>query len=344
MIKYLHIATPDKFTLPLCKLLTSNHEFNNHKFLFISDQFDKEIHNSDSISFLSSPIRNELIKNLFSFYKQCKEAEIIIMHNGSGSILFNIFPWFTKKMAWVINGAELYGFTNKDNNNRAFKFVLKRAKVHFTHIEGDSILANKLLGSKAVFHYSPMYLSNVVNTSDFNPTLIKGKVKIMVGNSTSQNNDHISILQNLKKFEENIEYIICPLSYGRYLDYKENVKEEGYKLFGDKFQTIEGFMSMDKYIDLLKGVDIAVFNHWRQEAMGVTLSLLSLGKIVYVNPGTTSYSSLVNRGFKIYDNNLLFDEGPLIQRNVQENKLLLEKYYSLNKLIESLNNLHLNHL
>lgn len=344
MTKYLHIANPDKFTLPLCKLLTSNQEFNNHKFLFVSDQFDKEIHNSDSISFFSSPIRNELIKNLFLFYKQCNEADIIIMHNGSGSILFNIFPWFTKKNAWVINGAELYGLTKNDNNSRAFKFVLKKTKVHLTHIEGDSILANEKLRSKAKFHYSPVYLSNVVTTSDFNPTLIKDKVKIMVGNSTSQNNDHITILQNLKKFEKNIEYIICPLSYGIYLDYKESVKVEGYKLFGDLFKPVEEFMSMDKYIDLLKDVDVAVFNHWRQEAMGVTLSLLSLGKIVYVNPGTTSYSSLINRGFKIYDNNLLFEEGPSIQRNVQENKSLLEKYYSLNKLIESLNDLHLNHL
>lgn len=344
MTKYLHIANPDKFTLPLCKHLTSNQEFNNHKFLFISDQFNKEIHNSVSISFLSSPIRNKLIKNLFLFYKCCKKSEIIIMHNGSGSIFFNIFPWFTKKMAWVINGAELYGFTKKNNESRAFKYVLKNAKVHLTHIEGDSNLANQVLGSKAVFHYSPMYLSNVVNTSDFNPTTIKSKVKIMLGNSTSPNNDHITVLKKLKKFEEKIEYIICPLSYGIYLDYKENVKIEGYKLFGDKFKPVEEFMSMDKYITLLKDIDIVVFNHWRQEAMGVTLTLLSLGKIVYVNPGTTSYRSLVNRGFKIFDNNLLFDKGPLIQRNVQENKLLLEKYYSLNNLNESYNNIHLNHL
>lgn len=339
MTKYLHIANPDKFTLPLCKYLISNKEFNNHKFLFISDQFDKDIYNSDSISFLSSPIRNELIKNLFLFYKRCNESDVIIMHNGSGSILFNIFPWFTKKIAWVINGAELYGLKKEKDNSRAIKFVLKKAKVHLTHIEGDSNLANEKLGSKAIFHYSPVYLSNVVTTSDFKPTAIKDKVKIMVGNSTSQNNDHITIFHKLKKFEDNIEYIICPLSYGIYLDYKDSVKVEGYKLFGDKFKPVEEFMSMDKYVDLLKDIDIAVFNHWRQEAMGVTLTLLSLGKIVYVNPRTTSYNSLVNRGFKIFDNNLLFDGGPLIQQNVVENKLLLEKNYSLENLLESINNI-----
>jgi dTDP-N-acetylfucosamine:lipid II N-acetylfucosaminyltransferase len=222
------------------------------------------------------------------------------------------------------------------------RFILKKAKVHLTHIETDSDLANEKLQSKALFHYSPVYLSNVVSTYDFNPTIVKDKVKIMVGNSTSLNNDHISILNKLKKFEESIEYIICPLSYGMYADYKESIKVEGYKLFGSKFKPVEEFMSMEKYIDLLKDIDIAVFNHWRQEAMGVTLTLLSLGKIVYVNPITTSFGSLTKRGFKIYDNNLLFNEGVTVQRNVIENKKLLEKYYSLDVLLETLKKLQIN--
>ena len=153
------------------------------------------------------------------------------------------------------------------------------------------------------------------------------------------NNNHFEIFKELKKFENAIDSIITPLSYGHQLDYKQSVKEEGYKLFGDKFKPIEDFMSLDDYRDLLKSIDIAVFNHWRQEAMGVTLTLLSLGKIVYVNSNTTSFKSLTNRGFKIFDNNLLFIEGPTIQRDVADNKLLLERFYSKEILAKSLNSI-----
>lgn len=340
MNKYLHIAYPDKFTLPLCQFIIGNEDLKkNHKFLFISDK--KQIYNHDIVSTFKTPIFKNLLTNLFLFLKLCYSSNVIIMHGGSPIVLFKIFPWCSKKLVWVINGAELYNLTrvNKTKNNSSC--VLKRAKVHLTHIEGDSILANEILGSNAVFHYSPIYLSNVVSTNDFSSTKIHNKVKILVGNSNSSNNDHHTIFKKLKKFENDIEYIISPLSYGNDIAYKQSVKQEGFRLFGNKFKPVEDFLSMDQYKELLKDIDIAVFNHWRQEAMGVTLTLMSLGKIVYINANTTSYRSLYDRGFRIYNNNLLFNEGPKIQRNVLENKYLLEKYYSKEILIESLQSIKL---
>ena len=94
------------------------------------------------------------------------------------------------------------------------QLVFKRVKIHLSHIEGDSILANELLNSKASFHYSPMYYSNVVNTKDFSPTKINQKVRIMIGNSNSPNNNHIGIFEKMKNYTNEIESVICPLSYG----------------------------------------------------------------------------------------------------------------------------------
>lgn len=337
----LHIANPDKFTLPLSTFINKKEELSNHRFLFLSDQFDKNKYSTDSLLFLKSPIRKRPLNNLFLFFKLCYSSDVIIMHGGSGIALLKIFPWFTKKIVWVINGAELYNLTKLDQLNNANNSIFSRARVHLTHIEGDSSLANEILQSKATFHYSPMYLSNVVSTQDFCPSIINNKVKILVGNSNSSNNDHHKIFNKLKQYENEIEYIVSPLSYGNDLNYKESVKLEGFKLFGEKFKPIEDFMEIEKYRELLKSIDIAVFNHWRQEAMGVTLTLLSLGKIVYVNPNTTSFESLVKRGFKIFDNNVLFTEGPLIQRNISDNRYLLEKYYSEETLIDSLKTLEI---
>ena len=128
--------------------------------------------------------------------------------------------------------------TSTRTQKKINQLVFKRVKIHLSHIEGDSILANELLNSKASFHYSPMYYSNVVDTKDFSPTKVNQKVRILIGNSNSANNNHLGIFENMKKYNNEIESIICPLSYGNDVKYKKEVINAGKKAFGDKFFPI----------------------------------------------------------------------------------------------------------
>lgn len=344
MIKYLHIANPDKFTIRLSNFIIKDKGLINHSFLFISNKTENKTEEISNISYFKSPIRKHLWRNILTFQKLCSTNDLVISHGAQATYFFLLFPWFMKKMAWVINGADLYCYLDKNMKHPFFdlkKCVLKKSKIHLTHIEGDSELANKVLGGNASHYYTPMYLSNVVTTHDFFQKGIIGKVKIMVGNSNSTNNNHIDIFSKIKKYDSDIEKIVCPLSYGNNIEYKDNVIRKGRELFGDKFEAIENFMPLFEYKKVLQEMDVVVFDHWRQEAMGVTLTLMSLGKIVYVNPYTTSFQSLSKRGFRIFDNNLLFNEGPRVNRNVQANKELLNKYYSEDILLDSLLNLSL---
>lgn len=338
MANYLHIAEPNKFTLPFCDFVRNELGLENHKFLFTTNSLQKSLVKHKNVYYFLSRYREHFFENTKIFYDLCKEADIIYMHGIQFTILFLFFPQFIRKLAWLINGADLYCSLNKSDYNffDSNKFVLKRTKTYVSHIEGDVVLANKILKNNASFHYATMYLSNMVNTENFKMRNFGGQVKILVGNSNSKNNNHLYIFEKLKKFENEIEYILCPLNYGNDLEYKKTVIESGLKLFGEKFRTLEDFLSMTQYNQVLNDIDIAVFNHWRQEALGVTLSLLSLGKTVYINPQTTTYVSFSNRGFKIFDNNLLFKMGPTINRNVSENKELIEKYYSKDVLVNTL--------
>lgn len=342
MIKYLHISNPDIFTLRLSEKLNESSKRNVHQFLFISDIKKNDSKQNESIFFLKSPLRKNLFFNLIQTYKLSSKSDYIIIHGSSLTYFFLIFPWFTKKLCWVIYGAELYGLLRKSKfsiQKKINQLVFKRVKIHLSHIEEDSMLANKLLNSKASFHYSPMYYSNVVDTKDFSPTKLNQKVRILIGNSNSANNNHLGIFENMKKYNNEIESIICPLSYGNDVKYKKEVINAGKKAFGDKFFPIEEFMTIEKYKKTLNQADIVIFDHWRQEAMGVTLTLLSLGKIVYVNSNTTSYKSFKKRGFQIFDNRLIFSEGPLVNRDVTVNKKLLTRYYSEKLLLSSLDNI-----
>ncbi len=326
----LHILVSDKFTIPFYNYITNVLNLKENQFLFLLDK-KTELKSNKNLFYLLSPLKNNLFSNIRLFFKLCFNSNRIILHGDTLLPFFLIFPFFLKKTSWLIYGQELYSI-DKENGFRLFvkKFVLSRVKNHITHIKGDSDLANKLLNSAANFVYSPIYLSNVVSTFEFSPIDVsqKKQLKILIGNSTDPTNNHESIFKRIIKFQEDIEFIFCPLSYGMYEDYKNRVKIVGTEMFGDKFIVIEHFMKFEEYKEFLNKMDIVIFDHNRQEAMGVTLTLLSLGKIIYLNPNTTSFVSLKERGFQIYDNTLIDNEGIKINRNVNQNKLLLNKYYS----------------
>jgi len=60
-------------------------------------------------------------------------------------------------------------------------------------------------------------------------------------------------------------------------------------------------MPFEKYLEFLSKIDVAIFNHKRQQAMGNITTLLGLGKTVYMRNESTLYVALLNMGFKILD-------------------------------------------
>lgn len=326
----LHILILDKFTEPFYHYLTTVMGLKQQQFLFVSAS-PLNIKPSANLFLLKSPLSRNLFCNIKTFYKLCSNADRIILHGDPLVHFFMLFPFFIKKTSWLIYGQELYSLNKRESlQNSIKKFVLSKVKNHITHIKGDSELANQRLHSKAAFIYSPMYLSNVAETNNFAPELLSEKklLKVLVGNSTDPTNNHEAIFHKLLKQVNDIESIYCPLSYGMYDDYKRKVIAIGKKMFGDKFIVLEDFMPFEAYKKFLADIDVIIFDHNRQEAMGVTITLMSLGKIIYVNPNTTSYESFIRRGFKIFDNNLIAQEGLKINRDVSENVPRLQEYYS----------------
>jgi len=335
----LHVLILDKFTEPLYHYLTEVLNLQHHQFLFLSDK-EHVLQPKKNLHWVKTPVSRNLFSNIRQFVSLCTKADRIIMHGDTLVHFFAIFPFFLNKTSWIIYGQELYGLKKSQNIHQKIKeIVLSKVKYHITHIKGDSDLANCVLHSKAKFQYSPMYLSNVADTSDFKPVMVseKSKLKVMVGNSTDPTNNHEGIFSKLLPYKDDIEFVYCPLSYGMYDSYKQKVIGSGQEMFGDKFIVIDKFMPFDAYKKFLSDMDVVIFDHNRQEAMGVTLTLLSLGKIVYVNPATTAFESLTDRGFKIFDNNLIQKEGLKINRDVSENISRLQEYYSKKVFEESWN-------
>lgn len=333
---------PDKFTIPFVNDILSKNEFKNHDFLFLSDFEKADFKNNGRINIFKNRIRNNFIYKARKFFDLSRKANLIVLHSFTAYPFFIIFPSFLKKTAWIILGEDLYTYMNDQDVyfKRAIKrYIFGKVKIHFTHIEEDSILANRTFHSNAIFHYTPTYLSNVANIDFFRPSIKSDSFNILLGNSTSPNNNHLRLLDRLKDSKINFSKIYCPLSYGNFDDYKNEVINYGNNLFGKKFIPLLDFMPIDQYMELLKGIDIALFDHERQEGMGITIQLISLGKIVFMNSNTTSYKSFKRRGFQVFDvanlNNHVFKE-----LSVMDNKEQLMNYYCRNIFYKSILNLN----
>jgi hypothetical protein len=59
-------------------------------------------------------------------------------------------------------------------------------------------------------------------------------------------------------------------------------------------------MPFNKYLELLGQIDIAVFAHKRQQGMGNTISLLGLGKKVYMRNDITPWAMFEELGVKVF--------------------------------------------
>ena len=324
-----------KFALPFVDFMINELKLSNHIFLIFSDGIEIS-YESKNLFVIKTSFRNNAINNFLLYLKLMNNADKIILHGLPHLNLLLLFPYKWKKTSWVIRGADLYKRLNESKQTIFEKIVVGSFDRHITHIEGDSILANEYYKSNAKFYYSPMYLSNVVETTNFRiSNLNDNNFTLLLGNSLSKNNNHLAVLKKLKSHDNQLNKIICPLSYGNDLAYRDEIIDFGVKLFGERFQPLTEFMPLDRYEKILETVDIALFDHWRQEAMGVTLCLLSLGKTVYMRSTSETFISLRNRGFKVFDNQILFNQG-IKRQDVKENLEFLEKYYSMNTLRNSI--------
>ncbi len=224
----------------------------------------------------------------------------------------NLFDEHTVKLLESI-GYKISTTVNKDNIKNFYrKSAIRKINYILANIEGDigefgKIKENYITVAKHLpFIYpNPIdlnLLDQCINDDSSISHLKNGyKYMVLVGNSSSAGNNHIDILYKMSKIESKDFCIVMPLSYGGIDKYVNKLIKEGKRLFGERFIPITDFLSPEEYFCLLKQVDIAIFNHNRQQAFGNMIALFCLGKKIYIKTNTTLYPLLRMLNIDIYD-------------------------------------------
>jgi hypothetical protein len=128
-----------------------------------------------------------------------------------------------------------------------------------------------------------------------------------------------------------------PLSYGDQTHAKK-VIEQGNDWFGEKFFPMSSFMPFDQYLEFLKSIDIAIFNHKRQQAMGNIITLLGMGKTVYVRSDVSHSNFLIEIDLNIkFISKFSLESLPAIES--LDNTKAVQFYFSRDKLFSQLSNI-----
>jgi hypothetical protein len=320
-MKYLHICDSEKFISPFIDFINLNFNKEEHFFIVIKN-------NKYDIKDEMNVRKIENVKNNLKYIKHMmNSSENIYFHSLiNDHIVYFLFfnSRYLRKSNWIIWGSDLYRYLYRNDNikNRIKelirKKVIKKMKGVITHIKGDYNLAQEWYGVKGVYYYCFMYPSNLYNTYNIEQNKNnKNRIYILIGNSSDPSNNHLEIFAKLEMYKDKNIEIICPLSYGSSV-YRDIVISKGRKLFGDKFKPLTDFMPFTEYLCLLSKVDIAVFNHKRQQAMGNITTLLGLGKKVYVRDDITTWNFFLDHDLKVYNSNgNLEDLFDLIDENIR---------------------------
>ncbi|XID91108.1 TDP-N-acetylfucosamine:lipid II N-acetylfucosaminyltransferase [Paenibacillaceae bacterium WGS1546] len=300
-----HMIAREKFTQPFIEFMMKHFDSECHHFMVFGNA-EFNVNSRKNVTEVE-----KRILSLFHLIRKLNTADKLffhgLFHNGILLILF-FQPWLLKKSYWIIWGGDLYWYKSRTRSLKSNlkellrKFIIRNIAGLITPVKGDYELAQKWYGARGKYYYSFMYPSNLYKEYDLNQVKKENDVTVyvQVGNSADPSNNHIEVFEKLKNYNNKSIEIICPLSYG-INEYRDEVIKLGKKLFGIKFRPIITMMTHNQYLHFLSTIDVAIFNHNRQQAMGNIITLLGLGKKVYIRSDITTWKFCAEHNLIVYN-------------------------------------------
>lgn len=337
----LHVAVQDKFIPPFIDFVEANFsDFSTRHVFFIEE----------SGSAYPIKLRKNVLfarnygrwRKYFALLRLMYRADKVVLHGlwiHRLTQLLALQPWLLGKCYWVIWGGDLYCHESSEGDSawrsreRWRRFVISRIGHLVTFFDGEFELAKKWYRARGMHRKSFTYPSNVFKDTKA-PRERCATINIQVGNSATPTNQHFLALEKLSRFKgENIR-IYVPLSYGDH-EYAREVADYGVSIFGEKLVPLFDFMPYHEYLEYLETIDIAVFNHNRQQGVGNIISLLGMGKTIYMSSEVTSWASLRDMGLQLFDVEKL-DLARLSSGQVEENRRIVSECFCEANLVTQL--------
>lgn len=330
----LHIMVSEKFMPGFIDFVRSFSDGVVHRYVMItSEKYEYGLSKDHGVEFFHQDSDFEMLLSYM------KNADKIILHglwrDKVCSLLMN-HDFLYAKTYWVMWGGDFY---HPEYYSVAQRHVMKHV-CHLIAMTDDSIsFVRDKYGATGEHIRCFVYPSNIINADLLvdNQHRENDDVAILVGNSSAEANNHVSVYERIHKQDCSKLKIYSVLSYPIRHSYIDSVVARGMELFGNRFTPILNFMPYDKYLTFLSKVDVALFDAWRQQGMGNIIQLLSLGARVYIRKGVSTWGLCEELGLKVFDIEAdEFQLSPLDIDSALHNHNVVCDYFSATKLKDDL--------
>lgn len=246
------------------------------------------------------------------FWKMAYKCDGFIVHglfSFNKVLVFALMPNALNKTNWIVWGGDIYAHNDKNPSltgwisEKVRRILGKRFGFVTTLVDKDYSLAKQwynVTGRHLKISYPlPLHQNGVLEELEKCKEKPMDPLKIVVGNSATESNQHFEILKLLARFKnENIQ-IYLPLSYGvgDYIRYANQVEKFAVDIFGqEKVFPIRNKMTGIDYTEFMKQMNIGIFNNNRQQGMGNINLLIVCGAKVFIRDDTTMWEQYVKRG------------------------------------------------
>ena len=149
---------------------------------------------------------------------------------------------------------------------------------------------------------------------------------ILVGNSAHFSNNHIEIINILSKIGLGSRKVIIPLSYGDRVN-SRFIANYAMKKLPLNAVCLTDFLSFEEYQKIMQSCSIVIMNHLRQQALGNVIQALATGAQLFLQPSSTLYKYLKDKGFIIPTIEELKDIKPLLSEEREYNKRKCNEFF-----------------
>jgi hypothetical protein len=335
-IKVLHCMYAEKFIQPYIDFISDKFNSENHYFLIRKDDKYQIKKNKNILMLKNGESKFARIK---IYYNLFDKSEKIILHGIlSKEMWFILFfrPSALRKCYWIIWGGDLYGYLHRRTGIKHYIFemlmksVISRIGFLLTFLEDDFKLARDRYGATGKYIECLMYPSIMLEKKTFKKEYSGKTINILLGNSAFHTNNHRDLIDKLTTYNSKKIKIYCPLSYGP-RKYAEEIEIYGKSIFNDKFIAIKKILPLDQYLSFLEKIDIALFDHKRQQALGNTISLIQRGAKVYMDDKTSQFNLFKGLNIAVFSNKK-FNLSRLSSQLRNKNKVNVEKFFSIDRL------------
>ncbi|MBL4653191.1 MAG: TDP-N-acetylfucosamine:lipid II N-acetylfucosaminyltransferase [Flavobacteriales bacterium] len=215
---------------------------------------------------------------------------------------------------------------------------------YFAHfIEEDFDFIQSIFGMNAKFiPFQYGGLASYLESPDRENHLFD-KNNLLVGNSADPSNNHIELIDELKKIGLSDCKMYALMAYAGGNDYVEKIREYGRTNLGDQFNVISDFVPLNEHYKLIETCAIVLFGHLRSQGTGNLIPCMANGSKAYMYKSSSLYQFFIQKRIEVYsiedDFSLEHIAIPLSQEEKTNNLDTLRKWFGSRTISTSYENL-----